>query len=138
MRKAIELDDLNTDNLLYYADACFRYNMIGEALETYKKLAENDPMNPELWLDYSAVYAEEKDFSKAIEIILSGISYHPQNHDYYYRLSGYLAKKGRNKEAYENFETALKMNYQDSSRLFEFYPELIDDIHFLDLMERYL
>jgi tetratricopeptide (TPR) repeat protein len=137
IQKAVQLDELNEDNLLYLADAYFRFNMINKSKETYEKVVEIAPENPDLWLDYSAVFAEEEDYTKAIDLILSGIENQPQNHEYYYRLAGYLIKKGREKEAFDNFELALKMNYEAVYQLFEFYPELKENITFLNLLEKY-
>jgi len=79
------------------------------------------------------MYAEENNLPKAIDIIIAGIESQPLNHDLYYRLAGYLIKKGRHKEAYENFEIALKMNFPDHIQLFEYYPELQNE-HQLQLL----
>jgi len=136
-KKSLELDSLNVDNRLYYADALFRYGMFEDSLAAYKDAVAGDPDHPDVWLDYSSVYAETDNFGKAIDIIMQGIEIQSQNHELYYRFAGYLAKKGRLKEAYENFEIALQINPDDYNSMFEYFPELKANINFINLIENY-
>lgn len=137
MKKALKLDNTNVDNWLYFADALFRFDLFAEAEAAYKQVAESDPNHPDVWLDYSSIYADREDFSQAIEVIMQGIEVQSQNHELLYRFAAYLAKKGRKKEAYENFEIALQLNPYDYHQLFEAYPELRGDIHFINLIDMY-
>jgi tetratricopeptide (TPR) repeat protein len=137
MIKAMTLDNTNVDNLLYYADALFRYKMTDEALLAYKQAVEADPFHPDVWLDYSSFFSESGDYAKAINIIMQGIEIQPQNHELLYRFAGYLAKKGRLKEAYANFELALQINPFEYGLMFDFFPDLMGDIHFINLIDIY-
>lgn len=92
------------------------------AKEAFKKAMESDPMHPDVWLDYSAMYADDEQYGQAIDIIIQGIEKQPRNYELYYRLSGYLARKGRYKEALENLEVALQVNYDGHTLFFEFFP----------------
>ncbi|MFP4471638.1 MAG: hypothetical protein ACLFPE_13210, partial [Bacteroidales bacterium] len=75
--------------------------------------------------------------AKAIDILAQGIEKQSHNHEFYYRLAGYLARKGRMKEAAENFELALHLNFADHYLLFEFYPDLRENEEFMNLLEMY-
>ena len=98
---------------------------------------ETDPMHPDVWLDYSAMYAEEEAYGEAIDIIIQGIEKQPVNAELYYRLSGYLLKKGKTKEALHNFQIALQLSYEGFQMLFEYYPELAQNTELLNLIELY-
>lgn len=137
MKKAVNLDRMNVDYWLYLADALYRYDLFSDAEAAYRQAAMHDPNHPDLWLDYSSVYADLEDYGKAIEVIMRGIEVQPQNHELYYRFAAYLALKGRHKEAYENFELALQLNPHDYEQMFEEYPELRGDIQFISLIDMY-
>jgi tetratricopeptide (TPR) repeat protein len=111
--------------------------MMEEAKEAFKKAMETDPMHPDVWLDYSAMYADEELYGEAIDIIIQGIEKQPQNSELYFRLAGYLLKKGRTKEGLQYFENALQLSYDGYLMLFEFFPELEQNIDLLNLIEIY-
>lgn len=137
MKKALALDAMNVDNWLYLADALYRYDMFEDAEAAYRQAAHHNPDHPDLWLDYSSIYADTEDYTSAIEVIMRGIEVQSQNHELYYRFAAYLAKKGRRKEAYENFEIALQLNPYDYHLMLESYPELRGDINFINLIDIY-
>jgi tetratricopeptide (TPR) repeat protein len=136
-KKAVELDEYDTENWLTLGDAYYRYDKFDKAKDAFRKACEVEPLHPDVWLDYSAMFAEEEDFSNAITIMIKGIEHQPQNAEFYYRLAGYLMMKGREKEAILNFEIAVQINYDDYYLLFDFYPELADNARFNELLNIY-
>jgi tetratricopeptide (TPR) repeat protein len=137
IRKAMTLEDSNLDYTLIFADMCARYDKIDEAIKQYHVVISRDPNHPDLWLEFSGMWYNLENINEAIEVIMRGIEAQPSVAEQYYRLAGYLAHKGRTKEAYQNFETALHMDATAYEQFFEFFPELKQDVQFYNLIDQY-
>jgi tetratricopeptide (TPR) repeat protein len=78
-----------------------------------------------------------ENLNEAISTIMRGIEAQPSNAEQYYRLAGYLAAKGRTKEAYQNFEIALYMDATAYEQFFEYFPEHKNDVQFYNLIDQF-
>jgi hypothetical protein len=52
------------------------------------------------------------------------VELHPHEAHFHYMICAYLLAAGRLREAYQELETALTLNYEQHSLLFDYFPEL--------------
>jgi tetratricopeptide (TPR) repeat protein len=137
IRKALSVEETNMDFKLILADMCFRYGKLDEAISIYHEAILREAGHPDVWLEFSGMWYNLENLNEAIGTIMRGIEAQPTNADQYYRLAGYLAAKGRTKEAYQNFETALYMDATGYELFLEFFPEHKNDVQFYNLIDQY-
>ncbi|MEQ8880678.1 MAG: tetratricopeptide repeat protein, partial [Cyclobacteriaceae bacterium] len=86
--------------------------------------SEMEPEDSQVWLNWSYLYFEQGDVDYALEVLEDGINENPENANLYYRSVVYLIEKGRYKEAINRLETALMLNYEGHTVLYDFFPKL--------------
>jgi tetratricopeptide (TPR) repeat protein len=118
-------------------DILYKAEKYDEALKSYINVASLDPKHPEIWLDYSHIYALDVEYFKAIEIIDDGIAEQPKNADFYYRKFVYLHRMQLHKEAYDILEEALTMDYKKHKAIIDYDPDLLKDDNLLRIIEIY-
>jgi tetratricopeptide (TPR) repeat protein len=112
-------------------------NRIEEGIQSYRKVTEMEPEDPEIWLELSLVYSGQKQYELAIETLKEGLKWHEQNPDFHYGLATYLLKSGKVKQAYEMLAKALHMDYDGHLRLFRVFPELRNNKEITALIESF-
>ena len=50
-------------------------------VDRLRKVIELDPEDPDIWLDLSVVYADRKEFEKALETLEEGLKWHDEHAD---------------------------------------------------------
>jgi tetratricopeptide (TPR) repeat protein len=94
------------------------------SLEAYEQASQLEPGNPEVWLNWSFVLYEQGDYTRAIDLIEEGIEELPDEAELYYRATAYLIHSGKYKEAFHYLESALILDFDLHTVLFEFFPEM--------------
>lgn len=87
IEKALKVFPNNPYYLYTLADMQYDLSDFQSALLTYEKLSWLEPVNPDVWFDYSDVYAATGNYKKAIDTINLGISHQPGNFNF---ITGYL------------------------------------------------
>ena len=108
-----------------------------DAEESFKKVIELDPDNSEIWLDYANLLFEQENKNGSLEILAEGIKHHPQNAELHYRISACLMSIGQKQEALSFLQSALKLNYDKHNELFDYLPDLKENISITELIESY-
>ena len=108
-----------------------------EAEMAYKKVVELEPENPNIWLDFSGVQFEMEHCNMALETLMEGIKYHPQNAELNYRMSAYLLSLGKKQDALSYLHRALGLDFDKHTTIFEFRPSLKDNTGLTEIIESY-
>jgi len=121
MEQAIKLEPDNAEYFILLAETQLALGMAEKAETAFEKASTIDPYHPDIWLDYSAFYAEtHKNYTKALEVIDEGIFYQSDNSSLAYRRVAYLTEAGRIKEAIVELFIALTMDYEAHAELLEY------------------
>lgn len=121
LKKAIKLRKNEGEYWLALADCEFQVGNIVSCLEAYKTANDCDPMNPKIWLDWSYVFYDQGNYDKAIELISSATDDMPEDIDLLYRLVAYLIAAGKYKQAFGHLESALILDFDKHTVLFDFF-----------------
>lgn len=123
IKKAIELNQNNSDYKLILAEVLFNENQYKDAFELYENVVSNDPKNTFAWLDYSDALRANSQIDEAISIIIKGIEINPDEAELLYRLSAYQLLDFQ----FETSQLTLLLSYEsEKSLLFEFFDYLKD------------
>jgi len=69
------------------------------------------------------IYFEQGEHNKAIDLLFDALKELPKNADLHYRLTVYMLDAGRVKEAFNSLETALILNFDGHTAIFDFFPK---------------
>jgi tetratricopeptide (TPR) repeat protein len=134
---AIKLTPTVSDYWFLKGDIQLKLAQVEEGILSYRKVIELEPEDPEIWLELSMVYAEQKDFEKALEILQEGTKWHKKNPDFLYASSIYLLKSGKTRNACVTLEKALSMDYDGHRKIFKAFPDLRENQTITDIIEGY-
>jgi tetratricopeptide (TPR) repeat protein len=137
VRKAVDVEPINAEFWYILGDLQAKMKLDEKALESYHKVSDLDPSEPDIWLDLSEMYFNAHNFTKALQLIKKGIGIQAKNASLIYRLAAYLYLTGQAKESQQQFEKALDMDTSKSNEFFEFAPELAANQTFIDIAEIY-
>jgi tetratricopeptide (TPR) repeat protein len=123
IKKAISLNDSNSDYKLILAEILFTENKFDEAIDLYEKVITVDPQNANAWLDYSDALRANSQIKNAISVIMKGLENIPNETELLYRLAAYQLLDFQ----YETAQLTLLLSYEsDKTLLFEFFDYLND------------
>jgi tetratricopeptide (TPR) repeat protein len=137
IRKALELDANNPEFWFALGDIECKSGNVVIAEQAYQKVIELAPDDPDIRLDYSALLMEQSRNDESIEILAEGIKYNPDNSELYYRLAFYQYIAGNKHEAYVVLADALMLNHEQHTLLFEYLPQLADDVTIMQMIDIY-
>jgi tetratricopeptide (TPR) repeat protein len=135
IERALALDGNNVDYLRMKADILQKMERYDRAFEVYKKIILLDKSDPEIWMDYADAWMETGDLENGLDVLRSGLVFHPDNAPLKYRMSACLVRAGKLQEATIMFEKALHIDPNCYSDAFEYYPPMKDIPVFLDLLD---
>jgi len=125
VEQALKIEPDNAEYHILYAEIQQILGNLTSAEESFLKASEIQPYHPEVWLDYSNLFASEmKDYKKALEILDEGIFYQPANIALTYRRVAYLYLSGQIKESLVELYIALTQNFKALDLLLE-YDEIL-------------
>ncbi len=122
--KAIKLNNDNADYWKAAAHAEYKIGNIISSISAYEEASHLDPGDKETWLNWSFIYFEQGEHSKAVEVLEQGMEEVPNEADFLYRLAAYLIESGKFKEAFIHLEHALTLNFEGHTVLFDFFPKV--------------
>lgn len=137
IQKSIKLSPAISEYYFILGDLMIKLSRIDEGIAAYRKVIELDPEDPDIWLDLSVVYADQKQFEQSYQVITEGSAYNEDNTDFQYVMAWYLFMLGRNQEATELFTKALESDYQGYKRLWTTFPEASFHPVILELLAGY-
>ena len=73
----------------------------------------------------------------AVESLMEGIKYHPDNAEINYLMSAYLYSMGKKQEAITYLHRALDLDFDKHSTIYEFLPQLKDNLGLAEIIEAY-
>jgi tetratricopeptide (TPR) repeat protein len=109
-----------------------------ESATAYEKAAEIDPLDTEIWLDYSSLFYEQQKIDEAIATLSEGIKNNPEAAELYYRMVAYKFSAGQYQEALSFLEHALEADPEKNEHLFEYLPQLQNNKIIIDIINRYI
>ena len=124
VKKAIKLNDINSDFWLLLADNESKLGNVISSEEAYDKAADLDPINADIWLNWSLLHFEQENYHRAFEIVYEGIEEIPDDADLYYRACTYLLYSSSFNEAYKYLQEALVLDYDKHVQLYDFFSNL--------------
>lgn len=137
VKKAVEIEKENPEHWYVYGELQQKMQFYEDAEISFKKVIELDPDNPSIWLDYANLLFEQENKNGSLEILAEGIKHHPKNAELLYRISACLMSIGQKQEALSFLQKALKINYEMHQELFNYLPQLKENISIIDLIESY-
>ena len=109
------------------------------ALKYYYKSLELNKSYHYTYLNISAIYIEEKDYEKSIEILTEGIEFNEDAEDLYYNRACCYAILGREDEAIKDLKRALSINFDIIEWIVKDkdFKNLYDNEEFIKLIKKY-
>ena len=101
-------------------------------------MIELEPEDTDVWLDLSVVYADQKDFQQAYQVLSDGLIYHPGHADFHFGMAYYLLMMGKSREANELLHLAMSMDGEGHKRLFSTFPEAQQNDEVLEVVRHYV
>lgn len=127
LKKGVSLDSQNPEYLATLAIVQQHAGLFDEAAASFTDAAKYAPDDENIWLDYSALYAELDEYNTALEILDSGITLQPYNNLLQLRKIAYLYMLGKPKEAIAHLQFVLTLGDINLEHLFEYAPFLKED-----------
>ncbi|MGE5457666.1 MAG: tetratricopeptide repeat protein, partial [Methanococcaceae archaeon] len=127
VKKGLTLDPQNPEYLATYAVIQQHAGLFEDAAESYTLAAKYGPDDLNIWLDFSAMYAELDEYKTALTVIDLGISLQPDNEQLQVRKVAYLYLMGKPKDAIAQLQFVMTFNSVYLGDLFEYAPFLKDD-----------
>jgi len=136
-RKAVELYGESGE---YWAALGAAENQVGNivsALEAYEKATEVAPDDATGWVSWSAILYEQGHYEEATDLLQHAVDLHPHEAHFHYMRCAYQLAAGRLREAYQELETALTLNFEQHALLFDYFPDLKNNAALLRLIEQF-
>lgn len=123
LKRAIGLNGTMPDFWLTLARAEYKTGNEVSSLEAYEAAIALDSELADAWLEWSYIYYDQGDYSRAINLIVSGIDELPKEPLLYYYLTAYTIADGKWKQAMTYLEFALLLDFELHTVLFDFFSE---------------
>ena len=137
IEKAIKLAPGNMYYHYFNADILFNSKDFEGAEKLYERVYESDINASGIFLDYAEALITNEKHKKALQVLVDGITQFPDESILYYRYSALMLKLGNELDAESILMLALEIAPDQSSQLFEFFPEAGKFEGIMDLIENY-
>lgn len=137
IQKAIKLSPSIAEYYFILGDLQIKLSKIEDGIASYRKVIELGPEDPDIWLDLSVVYADQKDYQAALDVLSEGMNYHPAHVDFLYLKSWYLILLEKTREASGLFCQALSTEYEGCKRLLTTFPDASTHPVIIDLLQEF-
>jgi len=124
--KAINIDRDNPSYWKKNANIFVALKNYDEADFAFKQTVDLGNYELDTWLQWAKVLMALKDNQSAIQVLLQGIEFYPENAEMNYHLAGLHLKLGHIEEAKEKLTNALQLNSEKSVYFKEGYPEFFN------------
>lgn len=133
---AIELEPDHPDYPLFLVEMLLKLKQFNDALLLTQSLIVRFPDNEDVWLDHSDVIRQMGDIQGALQAINEGWSNCPQSAPIGYRKVAYLMAAGEHVNAHDLLLRMFTNDPEGMDELAEYYPEIKNDLLFVDLMRQ--
>jgi len=123
INKAINIDG---ENPLYWKKSAEIFQVLenyDEADFAYKQTVELGNYELDTWKNWAQTLAELQDFESAVQVLLQGLEFYPDDAELNFLLSGIYLKNNNVKLAKEKLGLALQLNPKKSVLFLQLYPE---------------
>jgi tetratricopeptide (TPR) repeat protein len=123
INKAINIDG---ENPLYWKKSAEIFQVLenyDEADFAYKQTVELGNYELDTWKNWAQTLAKLQDFESAVQVLLQGLEFYPDDAELNYLLSGIYLKTNNIKLAKEKLGLALQLNPKKSVVFLQLYPE---------------
>ena len=137
LKKALKLDDKNAVYWLAVADAEAQLGNTLSATEAYQQSVALDPNHSDAWIKWSTMLYEQAEYDEAADVMLSGIDEMPEDAELHYRACIYLIHAGKYRDAFLYLETALILNYDRHTILYNYFTNIETQKALFRVIEQY-
>jgi len=137
IEKALKLNPKNNYYKYFLADVLFNMEKFEEAEKTYEQVYKSDLDNTGIFLDYAEALIINDKNQQALDLLVEGITKHPEEAILYYRYAAFMLQQGHENDAESILQLALEIDPDQSNQIFKFYPEASNFESILDLIENY-
>ncbi len=127
VKKGVSLEPENNEFIATQAIIQQHCGLYDEAAESFTLALSYMPHDHNLWLDFSAMYAEMDEYSTALKVLDQGIDQLPFNPQLQLRKVAYLYMLGKFKEAVSHLQYVLTLDDVNLENLLDYAPFLQDD-----------
>jgi len=126
INKAINIDG---ENPLYWKKSAEIFDVLqnyDEADFAYKQAVELGNYELQTWKNWSRILGKLEDFESALQVVLQGLEFYPEDAELHFLLSGIYLKMKKTVLAKEKLTTALQLNPEKAVVFLQIYPEFKD------------
>ena len=138
VNQAISKDEENPDFWFTLGNVHTHLGSQIDAIKAYSRTTELDPYDDEAWLNLAHLNFTQGETEKAITILKDSYSYTFDIPIINYHLAGYHYIIDKSDQALKFFEKCLKLDYADFRSVGKISPELLEDLDYNELMEKYI
>ena len=123
INKAINIDG---ENPLYWKKSAEIFSALennDEADFAYKQAVELGNYELDTWKNWAKILRKLKDYQSALQVVLQGLEFYPEDAELNYLVSGLYLKTENTTLAKEKLDVALQLNPKKSVLFLQLYPE---------------
>ncbi|MGB5480220.1 MAG: tetratricopeptide repeat protein [Eudoraea sp.] len=128
VNKAINIDG---ENALYWKK-CAKIHYVLENLDeadfSYKQAVDLGNYELDTWLNWAEVVTKNSDIDSAVEILIQGLEFYPEEAEIEYRMTGLYLMLSDSEQARFRFINALKLDISKLTIFEDAYPEYYNSI----------
>lgn len=109
IQQAVSLDSQNTLYLYVYGSVQLELDNVKESIKIYEEAVAIDPHFEDLWISFSEIFAQQKDYSAAVQLLEKGYQYNYDKAATNFRLAAYYLKMDDDK-GIQHLEEGLQIN----------------------------
>jgi tetratricopeptide (TPR) repeat protein len=136
-KQAIQMDEANPDYWYLLAEIYENAGNPESASDAYAKSVELSENGIDIILDYSNFKFNQENVQSAIDFLHEMLVNNKPVAAVLYRLAVYYFIQGKKAEAYSYFEEALTADVNVYTQAFEYWPEMAEDKHLIQLVDAY-
>jgi tetratricopeptide (TPR) repeat protein len=137
LTKAVKIDPNNPVYIKSLAEAEYKVGNVVSARELFRHLRTLDTDDLDYWLDWSYLYYDQGDYENALSIMEGALEETPDHAPFMYRKVVYLISMGKYKEAFNNLEVALILDFEGHTQLFDFFDNLNTQKALFKIIDQY-
>jgi len=127
IRKAISLDEGNTDYLVVAADVYKQVGLYLEATQCFEKILDQGYKEPELYIDYAELLLDMDEVEQALDLLKQAVSHHGDSEELLCVYAGYLLAIGKDEEAMDQLGAAKAQNPNIKDIFLEYFPHYTEE-----------
>ncbi|XP_022794710.1 transmembrane and TPR repeat-containing protein 1-like isoform X1 [Stylophora pistillata] len=111
-KESLELEPTNTETRSNYAILLGQTNRLHQAVGVMKGLVLDDPQNPGNYKTLAGMYAQNRQWNEALQVIASALRRHVNNAELYYFQGNFYKDLNKMQEAKKSYTKAVQLDPQ--------------------------